>query len=341
MTKRASSMVGVPLAWVVCAGLLSGCPDSTPAAPDAGPAPRTWTVAQEHLPGAILSLWGSSPTDIFAAGGPLSVDGGSAFVVHFDGTSWQPMTLTGTTLWWIFGFGPNDVWATGEHGIILHYDGTAWTAVEAPTHTYTLWGIWGISPTDMWAVGGVSAGGAPSVIRHYDGTTWTDVTGPTMSDELFFKVWGTATDDVWIVGTRGAALHWDGSAWTRTTTGTTGRLLTARGRARDDVYAVGGLGTPIVIHWDGMAWSPVDVAPLGGLMGVWTATGHGVAVSGARGILVADDGHGWMEAADPTPTDLCLHAVWGDGTGRLYAGGGNLFSSATPEGIIVASDVPP
>jgi len=32
--------------------------------------------------------------------------------------------------------------------------------------------------------------------------------------------------------------------------------------------------------------------------------------------------------------------VWGDGTGKLYASGGNLFSSAVPDGIIVSSETP-
>lgn len=338
MTKRASSMgVLLVLGW---AGLAIGCPESTPSGPDGGPARRTWRVEQEHMPGAILSIWGSSPTDVYAAGGPLSTEGGSSFIAHYDGTSWQHTMPTGTTLWWIFGFSATDIWATGEKGVILHYDGSTWSTSEAPTHPYTLWGIWGAAPNDIWTVGGVAAGGALSVIRHYDGTTWTDVTGVGLMDELFFKVWGTAADDVWIVGTRGAALHWNGTAWTRTESGTAGRLLTVRGRARDDVYAVGGLGTPIVIHYDGTRWSPVAVDPLGGLMGVWTATGHGVAVSGARGILMADDGAGFTEPTDPAPTDLCLHAVWGDGTGKLYAGGGNLFSSAVPDGIVVSSTAP-
>ena len=336
MTRRVSGIVPVVVCLVAFASALSGCPEDPPVAPQR----RTWQIEQEHLPGALLSLWGSSPNDIFAAGGPLAIDGGAAFVTHYDGTTWQPMTLTGTTLWWIFGFGPDDVWATGERGVILHYDGTAWSTVEAPTHPYTLWGVWGASPTDIWTVGGVAAGGAPSVIRHYDGTTWSDVAGVGMDSELLFKVWGTAANDVWIVGTRGAALHYDGSAWTRTVSGTTDRLLTVRGRGPDDVYAVGGLSAPVVIHYDGTSWSPVAVEAFGGLMGVWTAPGHGLGVSGARGILLADDGAGWMEPSEPTPTELCLHAVWGDGTGKLYAVGGNLFSSAVPDGIIVSSNAP-
>jgi len=294
----------------------------------------------EHLPGAILSLWGSSPTDLFAAGGPLRTDGGESLVLHYDGATWETMTTSGTTLWWVFGFAADDVWATGERGVILHYDGASWSEVEAPTHDYTLWGIWGAAPNDIWTVGGVAAGGAPSVLRHYDGATWSDVADVGLESELLFKVWGLAADDVWIVGTGGATIHWDGTTWTRFDSGVTGRLLTVRGRASDDVYAVGGLGTPLMIHFDGVSWSPVAIEAFGGLMGVWTAPGQGVATSGSRGILVSDDGPGWVEAADYGPTELDLHAVWGDGTGRLYASGGDLLSSSAPEGIIVSSDAP-
>jgi len=331
MTKRAWRIEWLEL--LVCASMLSACP-STP------PVERTWSIEQEHLPGAILSMWGSSPSDIFAAGGPLAADGGMAVMLHYDGASWQPMTLTGTTLWWVFGFTADDVWSVGEHGIILHYDGSTWATVEPPSQSYTLWGIWGASPTDLWTVGGVAAGGAPSVIRHYDGTTWTDVADVGLPSELLFKVWGTRADDVWIVGTGGATVHWDGAVWTRVESGTTARLLTVRGRASDDIYAVGGLGTPTVIHYDGTSWSPVAVDAFGGLMGIWTAPDHGIGISGERGVLMAHDGHGWAAAADYGPTELDLHCVWGDGTGKLYASGGNLFSSAVPDGIIVSSETP-
>jgi len=158
-------------------------------------------------------------------------------------------------------------------------------------------------------VGGVAAGGAPSVVRHYDGTTWSDVPDVGIDGELLFKVWGLSADDVWVVGTGGAVIHWDGSAWTRMESGVTGRLLTVRGRAPNDIYAVGGLGMPIAVHYDGESWSPIPIEAFGGLMGVWTAEGQGVAVSGARGILLADDGHGFSEGEDPYLTELDLHAL--------------------------------
>ncbi|NOY90394.1 MAG: hypothetical protein GXP55_04220 [Deltaproteobacteria bacterium] len=322
--------IACALAWAL--GACSG--------PAAAPLHRSWRIEQQHLPGAILSLWSSSPSDLFAAGGPLRTDGGESLVLHYDGVTWETMTTPGTTLWWIFGFAADDVWATGERGTILHYDGASWSQVETPSHDYTLWGIWGASPDDIWSVGGVAAGGAPSVLRHYDGVSWSDVPGVGRDGELLFKVWGTAADDVWAIGTGGATVHWDGAAWTRFDSGVSARLLTVRGRASDDIYAVGGLGTPTVIHFDGARWSPVALEAFGGLMGVWTAPGQGLAVSGTRGILMTDEGDGWAEPAAPSPTELDLHAVWGDGTGRLYASGGDLLSSAAPEGVILSSERP-
>ena len=60
------------------------------------------------------------------------------------------------------------------------------------------------------------------------------------SIKLYFKVWGSARDDVFIVGQNGAALHYDGTAWKRVVTGTHATLLTVTGRSSSDVWAVGG-----------------------------------------------------------------------------------------------------
>lgn len=316
-----------PLCIVTLTLGLAGCPGS-----DDGP---TWTMDVNDEQGAILSFWGPSRTDLFAAGGTLETGGGQGRILWNDGDGWQPMTIDAPTLWWLHGFGHDNVWAVGELGTIAHFNGSDWVTLETG-HDYTLWGIWGASPNEMWAVGGKVGGGVPSVLRKYDGNTWTDVPGVGIDDELLFKVWGTATDNVYVVGDGGAILHYDGSEWTRMDSGTAARLLTVRGRSATDIFAVGGVQQAVMLHYDGNNWSPVDVGEGPGLMGVWTAAGAPVVAAGFTGFTVLGDDDGWHP--QPAMTYDCLHAVWGDGRGNYAVGGGNLVATGTRTGIIIVGE---
>jgi len=284
--------------------------------------------------GAILGFWGESTRDIFAVGGDLDVSGGNAVVLRYDGSVWNDMTISAPGLWWAHGFGPDDVYAVGEQGTLAHWNGTDWTVLDTGS-PFTLWGIWGASPTEMWAVGGDVLTGGAGVLRGWDGVGWTDVTSIDVTDELFFKVWGSAADDVFVVGDGGTILHYDGTDWTTMDSGTTQRLITVYGRGPGDVYAVGGLASPVLLHYNGSTWNELTTPFLDGLMGVWTTTGSDVVVAGFRGFLGRGDGDTWEEIL--VPTNDCLHAVWGDGSGFVIAGGGDLLASGPRPGVIVGT----
>jgi hypothetical protein len=237
------------------------------------------------------------------------------------------------TLWWVFGFAHDDVWAVGDAGTAVHFDGAAWTTIETGA-AYTLYGIWGAAPDDLWAVGGSPLGTTPAVLRHWDGAGWSDVAGVDTADQLFFKVWGTSASDVWVVGDYGALLHWDGAAWTRLPPPAPSRLVTVIGRAPDDLYAVGGVVNPVLVHGDGAAFTKVATpALLEGLMGVWTGPGQPVVVTGFHGLVAVGDVDGFRVQAYVTEGDL--HAVWSDGQGTYLAGGGNLFVPTPPAGPVI------
>lgn len=71
-------------------------------------------------------------------------------------------------------------------------------------------------------------------------------------------VWGASSTDVWAVGFAGTALHWDGSAWSAAATGTTSPLGAVSGTSGSDVWAV---GVGVSLHWDGTGWSIVPGFP--------------------------------------------------------------------------------
>ncbi len=131
---------------------------------DGAPDPQLeWVQAVDMTDGAILSFWGDRADGVFAAGGSMLAGGGDGIVLRHDGEAWSREPITAPTLWWVHGFGLDDVWAVGELGTILHFDGADWTTVETGGD-YTLWGVWGASPQELWAVGGTIGSESQSII---------------------------------------------------------------------------------------------------------------------------------------------------------------------------------
>jgi hypothetical protein len=145
------------------------------------------------------------------------------------------------SLFGIWGFSSDDVWAVGEGAEIWYWDGAAWSIVDNGTSaTHRLTDVWGSSPSDLWAVG--NAG----LMLHWDGSAWSEVTG---FSDYFEAVWGFSSDDVW-VGARGAEnqpYHWDGSEWTNdTAVSSTRDIISIWGAAPEDIWAVGNY----IMHYD-------------------------------------------------------------------------------------------
>jgi hypothetical protein len=161
---------------------------------------------------AMLSISGSSPSDIWAAG-TASTEGDDSRAVpvleHFNGTSWSnvsvpaPTGLRGGGLSDVVAISPTDAYAVSD-GAILHWNGTAWTALNAITQTgaaVTGSAVAALSPTDVWIAGG-------STLDNFNGTTWTSVpvpattgltpAGQTLEGPVAAAAVGPGT--VWFVG---------------------------------------------------------------------------------------------------------------------------------------------
>ena len=189
------------------------------------------------------AIWGSSPTDAWAAVGRR--------LLRYDGADWSlaleaPASLNGGwSLTW------DDAWVVGAGGFIAHWDGAEWTS-EAPVSTDDLYAVWGASSDDVWAVGVAGA------LVHYDGRRWTD-----RSDQLpvgtpgLYGIWGAGPDDLWVVGEASTILHWDGSSWAPADlpfpADPTNHLRTVWGSGPGDLW-VGGT-QPVLLRYDGAAWS--------------------------------------------------------------------------------------
>lgn len=304
--------------------------------------PSSWTTPVSGLAPVLLSVWGSSPTDVWAVGGTCDQadckNTAQSLVLHFDGSSWTKRDAGAKAiLWWVHGFAPDDVWIAGEQGTILHFDGARFTPqAEGLAPDVKLFGIWGKTPRALWAVGGKPD--QSSTVLRFDGATWSkDMTAPSIQDGQFggtwFKVWGSAADDVWLVGQRGSLVRWNGAAYEKQDLSPLGvkaqGLFTAAGRARDDVYVVGGdFGRGLALHFDGQRWENVaglDLSQSPLLTGVYETSAGDVTITGMSGMKFRKDGATWHDDNAFMPY-ADLHAVWMAGPNDVFAVGGNFVA---------------
>lgn len=309
----------------------------------------TWQIVQAQVPGALLSVWGTSARDVWVVGADAR-DGTGPTVLHFDGDAWQRVH-TGQTqgdLWWVFGFEGGPVYMGGDGGVILQHrpsDGS-FTLMDTPG-TETVFGIWGASPDDVWAVGGASesAGGFAWRLRNGSGAWAPEPSVPTdvATSSAIWKIYGRSARDAWAVGSNGVALRWDGTAFSPGDTGVGSSLFTVH--EHDGRYvAVGGFASGFIVEHDGTAWTnvtPDDPAPMG-LSGVTLGPGGlGVAVGLFGTVHVRDEELGWQpeDLGEATVRDN-LHGSWIDDEGGLWAVGGQTLSPPFTDGILLHRGAP-
>jgi hypothetical protein len=291
-----------------------------------------WQVVYDGqtLGGAVLSVWGSAPDDVYVVGGPLG-NGGAAVARHFNGVSWKDLAPGGQdSFWWVTGSGPNDVWMAGEKGRMTHWDGASFKELPRVT-TATIWGVWAKSPTEAWAVAGSPGQGAAApndVVLRWDGATWQLDPLPMKLDRSLNKIWGASSEDLYAIGEAATVWHRKGATWTLESQPPVakGNLLTVFGCSATDIYAVGGQS---VIHSDGKTWTPAEVSLTNTVNGVTCGLPGEVLLVGGGGLKQRLVNGGWVDEFDQDPTGD-LHGAWADGQGTFWVAGGDFISKATP-----------
>ncbi|MBM3945380.1 MAG: hypothetical protein FJ317_07845 [SAR202 cluster bacterium] len=315
------------LPLVLLAALAAACGGNSPESEE-------WEAVFLELPGALTSVWGTSPTDVWAVGADAGPEFG-ATVLHYDGSQWQRLqTGFSGDLWWVFGFSGGPVFMGGSQGAILKYENGGFEKMDTPGAP-TVYGIWGVAPDNVWAVGGnVSAG---AFAWHYDGVVWAEVPGfpqNVFESDSLFKLYGRNATDMWMIGTNGVALHYDGSTFTQAPAGTARNLFTVHADA--GLYAaVGGFGSGVIVENDGGGWK--DVTPDGApqVIGIYlTGTGQGYAV-GVEGSVLRRDGNRWKIVDTGLTIDGAFHSVWVDPSGGVWAVGGQVLAPPLIDGVMV------
>ncbi len=190
---------------------------------------------------------------------------------------------------WVVGYGlsPEDT-ATQQDAGFRYLGGDDWRLVDYPlrldgdSQTQQGW-------VDVWAGGGGEAwavGITPGII-YSDGDDWEWVysreedEGDRWPDTVEVKgekpdlfhpqaIWGSGADDVWVVGSSGTVVRYNGEAWEEIETPFTSRLNSVTGTGPDDVW-VGGLEN-IIAHYDGTQWTVTD-ATVDDPFPIWAMTG--------------------------------------------------------------------
>ncbi|MEK6609110.1 MAG: hypothetical protein AABZ30_15740 [Myxococcota bacterium] len=123
-------------------------------------------------------------------------------------------------------------------------------------------------------------------------------------------------DDVWLVGTGGLLLHWDGATFRRTDTKVDGWLWWTWGCSSDDMWAVGEDG--VMLRVQGGAVAPVASGANATLFGVWGAScddvwavGGSPTGGGENDVMLHWDGASVARVAPPEEFGVSLFKVWG------------------------------
>src|SRR5574338_470254 len=126
----------------------------------------------------------------------------------------------------------NDIWAVGEIYLLdtlgqpdprpynlARWDGFSWKLDQIPfeyngsNYYGPIYSIYPFSDSDIWL-------GIGSII-HWDGTKFNSIKIP---DNIFpsraNKLWGTSSNDLYVVGNSGNIAHYDGQSWSRILSGT-------------------------------------------------------------------------------------------------------------------------
>jgi hypothetical protein len=309
-----------------------------------------WSIveAPEDNEGRLWGVAALAADDVWAVGETFATVGnstvGRTLIEHWDGQAWTqvPSPNRGdlnNSLAGIMALSPTDIWAVGNSAVqgppgkstlILHWDGLGWSIVPSPNPGYLanyLTDVFAIAPDDVWAVGDYeveSQTHLQTLTMHWDGVEWTIVPSPNPGGQYNYVagVSGSASDDVWAVGTSETqnaldvplALHWDGTEWTSKPGQGNGGFYDVYSFSANSVWAAGNVG---IQHWNGTSWSVSPTpqpasdfdynffAALDGISesDLW-AVGNTSFGGGRTGALAMHwDGNSWKQDYVPTPGD--------------------------------------
>ena len=255
-------------------------------------------------PGGFRTVWGSGCHDVWA--GFIDDSLGSGRIARWDGAAWR--TTESRPAEQIAGTGADDVWSLAQ-GQLFQWSGLG-AAMPRDSRALTLFSV------GATAVGAMSDSHAISVFSRGGATL------PVPAPDAVSALVGRSTNDIWGLGARGAASHWEGTAWTP--------HLPAWMLSGDDAIKVTGSGPTdlwavvgsTLLHGDGSTWrTALTSTEVGGrIYDLWARAPDDVWLLGGDALI-----HRWTGAAwhteDPPPrgaTTPEMRAISGTGPDDVW-----------------------
>jgi hypothetical protein len=201
--------------------------------------------------GTLAGIHGISESDFFVMGYRYNMGIVTGFAGHWNGTRWFNISPDSSQeLLAVWARSATDVYAAGESGTLLHYDGSRWQRLESGTQL-SIWQltefpdhniyavasdnfnslrgniilrIQGLSVTSDWSLtigrmfgiwstpGGMGYATGEGTFVKNSGGQWHPLTVPD-HQVTTRSVFGTAANNILIVGAFGLVMHWNGSSW--------------------------------------------------------------------------------------------------------------------------------
>ena len=135
-----------------------------------------------------------------------------------------------------------------------------------------------------------------------------------------YAVWGSTAYDVFVAGSSGVIMHYDGTSWVVMSTGVTNRLTDIWGTASNDVFAVGDNG--VILHYDGVSWTAMTSGTSSILNSIWGSASDDVFIAG--GGILHYDGSTWTDIGlieSETPGiyfGISGKSIWGSASSDVF-----------------------
>jgi hypothetical protein len=203
-----------------------------------------WTVFKLSSKNMVLGTAVLGPGNVWEfgqkPGSGANLGYGPAWVLHYDGSAWRPVTVPATPAW-VSAPTATDIWALGPSAatvnkptqvtIAVHWDGSSWHTLALPKlapvdgQPWVPDGIVARSARQVWveetvAVNPGSGTGPPGVtLLHWNGTTWA-----VAAQDLKHRYSGGLTPDgqsgFWLTDSTGSRpvtyiVHYAGGHWSR------------------------------------------------------------------------------------------------------------------------------
>jgi hypothetical protein len=175
----------------------------------------TWQKPLDEGGQSLISVWGISPTDIWASG--------INTLLHYDGAKWAHVPIfmpsQGVQFTSISGLSSNDVYMTGYRNDVIspidstfyylyHYDGLAWSIIDSACITI---GASNIKFGELLKTIDGQLYSEKHALFILDGGSWTKL----FEDPYVISFGGNRRDNIFCIGGYGTVFHYNGTDWQR------------------------------------------------------------------------------------------------------------------------------